>query len=183
MMTVMTQYVNGEKPYTFLELKGAVEFASLMLENTYKGEDNSSSNQENKTEAVQDNYCPDRVEITNSDDVEIKTENVDKSSESNTNIKTSSFNDKKWRQNFVDEVVEFAHGKLIEKKNITQKDMILLFEKQFLDRVPDNDKIKVGNARAKYVEKLHKTIYNNLILEKKAEFNNGIYNIVKQNSA
>jgi hypothetical protein len=41
MMTVMTQYVKGEKPYTFLELKGAVEFASLMLENSYKIEETS----------------------------------------------------------------------------------------------------------------------------------------------
>ena len=57
--------------------------------------------------------------------------------------------------------------------------MVLAFDKKFLAKVPDCDKVKNGNAAPKYVYKLHKNIYNKLILNDKAEFNNGIYTLVK----
>jgi len=167
LLTFLSDYVDGKKDFNLAEIEGGIHF--YKINNLY------NLSVENNSKAILENPVTDSAElseesVTSEETLTNKSENNDEKV-----VKT----DKKWTQEFANEIGKFCYEKLVEKKSISKAEMILAFDKKFLAKVPDCDKIKNGNAAPKYVSKLHKNIYNKLILNDKAEFNNGIYTLVK----
>ena len=189
MMTVMTQYVNKEKTYNFLELKGAVEFASLMLENAFKVEDIPSATQEfsntmhdKSIESAKDSsnehfdglyyLMPESSNEAN----DISTEEDKPLSEET--LVTESF--RRWPQELVNRIVLWSLDIIRSERFITQDNIAKMFLENFGSEIPEHEKKSIGKNRAMYINKLHKNIYNNLIKKNgSVEFDKNTYWYVK----
>jgi hypothetical protein len=193
MMAVMSDYVNGIKPYNFRELKGKVDLVSMMLESAHEIEENSSltpdilNNQpaksvESKIELSDahlgglynlDEYLtelPHEAKVTDS----IK---ENESSDEDT-LKTETF--KRWPQEFVDRLVTWSFDVIKTNRSISQDSIAKMFLAKFEDEIPENEKKSIGKNRPMYINKLHKNIYNNLIKKNgSVEFDNNMYWYVK----
>ena len=189
MMTVMTQYVNKEKTYNFLELKGAVEFASLMLENEFKVEDTSSA-----VQLISNIQPPKSIESAK----DSSNENFDGlyylMSESSNEVKDTSTEEdepsnkatpesetfKRWPQEFVNRIVAWSLNVIKSERSITQDNIAKMFLAKFDNEIPEHEKKSIGKNRPAYINKLHKNIYNNLIKKNgSVEFDQNKYWYVK----
>jgi hypothetical protein len=192
MMTVMTQYVNKEKTYNFLELKGAVEFASLMLENAFKVEDIPYAAQEfsntmhdKSIESAKDSpnehfnglYYFNEYLSESSNEAKDTSIQEDKPLSEETLV-TETFT--RWPRELVDRIVLWSIDIIRSERSITQNNIAKMFLANFGSEIPEREKKSTGKNRAMYINKLHKNIYNNLIKKNgSVEFDKNTYWYVK----
>jgi len=181
LLAFLAEYVSGKKDFNLAEIEGGIHMfkisSSLILpvDNVEVVLMDSKTSHAKSFEITEDIAPHEVYEIeSESDTLDLVDDIIDDD---------VSKTDKKWSQSFVNEITDFTLEKLTEKKSLTKSEMVAAFDKKYLNRIPESDKIKTGKSQAKYISKLHKNIYNKLILSNKAEFNNGIYTLVKQYSA
>jgi len=181
LLAFLAEYVNGKKDFNLAEIEGGIHMYKISSSYASPVDNVEVVSMNSKTPLVESYENENDFANHEVYEVESKSETSDTADV----VIEDNFSkvDKKWPQDFVNQITDFALEKITEKKSLTKPEMVAAFDKKFLSQIPDSDKIKIGKSQPKYVSKLHKNIYNKLILSKKAEFNNGIYTLVKQYSA
>jgi hypothetical protein len=183
LLRFLAGYVNGEKDFNIDEIKGGIKMYEMNLQSstesnqaqveTESSVSDSSNNKKNKS------YVNLEFDLH---DIGGELEPVDNNvPQQSSNSKRTTEN--KWSQKFVDEISLFALEAITKKRCLPQQELIKLFDKKFYAKVPESDKIQENKARPKYIDKVHKSIYNNLIKSDKVEYVNGSYLIIRKESA
>jgi hypothetical protein len=171
LLRLLSEYVTKKKPFDIGEIKGAIALYELSVAQLAdEAPAISLANYADPFLAIQKSLFDDPTHESESDEIE-----TTKSVEENT--QKVSFT--RWPQKFVDEVVNFSLDTITSRRHITQSALAELFLKKFYDRIPEDERTGDGRSRAKYIDKLHKNIYNNLIKPNQVEFYNDEYHLIK----
>ena len=158
-MALMSEYVNGLRPFYLAELEGAIYIAKSMQDDhkeyvhlkgdmskisalqsliEYKTDDNTSDSLSENDESLQD-----VSESGNDTNVVIKTR------------KRRSV----WKDNFINKIKPDSLNFFQKNPIVDQKDFFTYFEQKFGDEIPAADKVKSGkNGRPLWQLKLHDNV-------------------------
>jgi len=181
LLAFLAEYVSGKKDFNLAEIEGGIHMFKISSSYILPVDNVEVVLVDSKTSHVKSFEITEDIAPHEVYEIESESDSLDFVDDVTDDDVSKT--DKKWSQSFVNQITGFTLEKLTEKKSLTKSEMVAAFDKKFLNQIPDSDKIKIGKSQPKYVSKLHKNIYNKLIKHNKAEFNNGIYTIVKQHSA
>ena len=182
LLDFLSDYTSGKKDFNYAEIKGGMTFFEMSI--------GHNLSDETIDETIDDGIIPEQTSSPEKAQLSIDQlldELPDDSIADNVHIETATVKKKivsgVWKQNFVNEVKDFLYPELLKRKSMTKANLIKAFDSKFYKQVPDCDKIKTKSTRPVYHSKVHKLIYNNWIKTGLIEFNNDIYNVVKNNQA
>jgi hypothetical protein len=170
LLRLLSEYVNKKKPFNIGEIKGAIAHYELIVaQSVDEAPAVSLANYADPFLAIQKSLFEDSAYDSESDEAQ--------TNESSEDTQKVSFT--RWPQKFVDEVVNFSREEIESRRHISQKTLAELFLKKFYDRIPEEERTGDGRSRAKFIDKLHKNIYNNLMKSGQVEFCNDEYHLIK----
>lgn len=182
LLDFLRDYTSGKIDFNYNEIKAGMRFYEMSI--------GHNLSEETFYETTDDEFIPKQISLPEKaqlDMSELLCELLGEVGADNVQEETATVVKKTvsgvWKQNFIKDVKDYLYPELLNRKSMTQENVIKIFERKFLKQVPDCDKIKTETTRPVYYSKVHKLIYNNWIKAGLVEFHNGIYTVVKINQA
>lgn len=178
LLRLLSEYVSKNKPFNIGEIKGAIALYELSVAQFVDEKPAISlTSYTDPFIAIQKSLFDDSTDETSAEETSDNDAEMSESSEESSSQKVAFT---RWKQTFVDEVVNYSLDVINSRRHISQSALADLILKKFAGQISDDEKIVVGRSRPKFISKLHKNIYNNLILPKFVEFVNNEYHLVKR---